>query len=136
MTNSITYLENSPGGALPQGPTQIQPKKEKDKFMELLLLQMRSQDPLSPMDTAQFFNQLAQLTMLEQLWEMNDRLEESTTSQQLAQGSQLIGRHIQANTPDDGVISGLVEQVRMISGEVLLQVGDKDVRLDEIVSVQ
>jgi len=134
--NSITYLENSPGGTLPQGPTQTQPKKEKDKFMELLLLQMRSQDPLSPMDTAQFFNQLAQLTMLEQLWEMNDRLAESTASQQLAQGSQLIGRHIQANTPDDGVISGLVEQVRMISGEVLLQVGDKEVRLDEIVSVE
>jgi flagellar basal-body rod modification protein FlgD len=107
----------------------------KDSFMQLLMLQMQSQDPLSPMDSSQFFNQLAQLTMLEQLWKMNDLLSSTTSSQQLAQGAQLIGRHVEANSREYGAVSGLVDQVHMISGEVRLLVGEKEVRLDEITSV-
>lgn len=109
---------------------------ERDNFMELLLLQLRSQDPLSPMDSAAMFNQMAQLSMLEQLWDIRDMLSESTTSQQLTQGATLIGRQVEANSLEAGHISGLVESVRMQSGSVWLQIGEDEVRVDEVISVQ
>lgn len=109
---------------------------ERDSFMELLLLQLRSQDPLSPMDSAAMFNQMAQLSMLEQLWDIRDLLSESTASQQLSQGASLIGRQVEANSLENGRISGLVESVRMQSGSVWLQIGESEVRIDEVLTVQ
>lgn len=108
----------------------------RDNFMELLLLQLRSQDPMSPMDSSAMFNQMAQLSMLEQLWDIRDMLSESTTSQQLSQGATLIGREVEANSLSAGRVSGLVESVRMQSGSVWLQIGNAEVRIDEVLSVQ
>lgn len=112
------------------------PGLKRDNFMELLLMQLRSQDPMNPMDSSEMFNQMAQLSMLEQLWDMRDLLASSNASQQLAQGSMLIGRYVEANTEENGQISGLVEQARMVSGDVWLQIGDEEVRLDQVVTVQ
>jgi flagellar basal-body rod modification protein FlgD len=109
---------------------------ERDNFMELLLLQLRSQDPMSPMDSAAMFNQMAQLSMLEQLWDIRDMLSDSTVSQQLAQGATLIGRQVEANSLAAGRISGLVEGVRMQSGSIWLQIGDAEVQMNEVLSVQ
>jgi flagellar basal-body rod modification protein FlgD len=109
---------------------------ERDSFMELLLLQLRSQDPMNPMDSSAMFNQMAQLSMLEQLWDIRDMLSENTVSQQLAQGATLLGRQVEANSAEVGQVSGLVEGVRMMSGAIWLQIGDSEVRLDEVMSVQ
>ena len=108
----------------------------RDSFMQLLLLQMRSQDPMNPMDSSQMFQQMAQLTTLEQLWDMRELMKQSAASQQLSDGANLIGRHVEASSPGAGTVSGLVEQVRMVSGSVYLQIGEQEVRLDEVVSVQ
>lgn len=109
---------------------------ERDSFMELLLLQLRSQDPMNPMDSAAMFNQMAQLSTLEQLWDIRDLLSQNTASQQLAQGASLLGRQVEANSIAAGQVSGLVEGVRLMSGSVWLQIGDAEVRMDEVVSVQ
>jgi flagellar basal-body rod modification protein FlgD len=47
----------------------------KDEFLQLLVAQLRHQDPLSPMDGAEFAAQLAQFSSVEQLINLNDRLE-------------------------------------------------------------
>lgn len=115
---------------------QVDRGLDKEAFMELLLLQMRSQDPLNPMDSAQMFNQMAQLSTLEQLWDIRELLSESNASQQLAEGSMLIGRHVEALSAGGGQLSGMVEEVKMIAGEVWLQIGNDQVQMHEVVSVQ
>jgi flagellar basal-body rod modification protein FlgD len=109
---------------------------ERDAFMELLMMQVKSQDPLNPMDSAQFFNQLAQLSTLEQLWSISETLENGNSTQQLANGALLIGRYVEANSANEGRISGLVDQVRMVSGRVWLKIGEKEVHLEDVLSVQ
>jgi flagellar basal-body rod modification protein FlgD len=39
----------------------------KDVFLQLMVAQLKNQDPLSPADSAQFMGQLAQFSQLEQL---------------------------------------------------------------------
>lgn len=45
-------------------------------FLQLLIAQIRNQDPLSPQDPTQFVAQLAQFSALEQLIGMRQSLEE------------------------------------------------------------
>lgn len=82
------------------------------------------------------FNQMAQLSVLEQLWDIRDMMSENMTAGQLSQGAALIGRQVEAKSVENGTITGLVDGVRMQSGTVWLQIGDDEVRMDQVVSVQ
>ena len=53
----------------------------KDDFLNLLVTQLKNQDPLNPMDSAGFTAQLAQFSSLEQLTNVNSNLEKMITSQ-------------------------------------------------------
>ncbi len=47
----------------------------RDTFLQLLVTQIRNQDPLSPQDPTEFVTQLAQFSSLEQLLEMRQSLQ-------------------------------------------------------------
>ncbi|KJR40584.1 Flagellar hook capping protein [Candidatus Magnetoovum chiemensis] len=47
----------------------------KEEFLELFTSQLKYQDPLNPMDSTQFTEQLATFSMLEQLFNINDNFE-------------------------------------------------------------
>src|SRR5262245_45187812 len=79
-----------------KGTTKESPK---ETFMKLLVAQLEHQNPLSPMDNAQFTQQLAQFTSLEQLQSMNANLSALMQAQTTTNGLQaatLIGNQIQA----------------------------------------
>jgi len=64
------------------GPVLGQPERDysqigKLDFMTLLVAQIQNQDPTSPMDNAQFTEQITSFTMLDEMTAMNDKLEES-----------------------------------------------------------
>lgn len=49
----------------------------KEEFLRLLVAQLQNQDPLSPMESQQFASELAQFSSLEQLVNIDGKLEES-----------------------------------------------------------
>lgn len=53
----------------------------KDEFLRLLITQLKNQDPLNPMDAAEFTAQLAQFSSLEQLYNLNDQFDAFNSSQ-------------------------------------------------------
>jgi flagellar basal-body rod modification protein FlgD len=53
---------------------------DKDAFLKIFLAQMQNQDPLNPMDGADFTSQLAQFSSLEQLYNVNTNLQSMQTS--------------------------------------------------------
>ena len=54
----------------------------RDTFLTLLVAQLKNQDPLAPMEGAEFVAQLAQFNSLEQLININDRLDQMISGQQ------------------------------------------------------
>jgi flagellar basal-body rod modification protein FlgD len=52
-----------------------------DQFLTLLVAQLQNQDPLNPADATEFTTQLAQYSQLEQLFNLNDSMDQLTTAQ-------------------------------------------------------
>jgi len=71
----------------------------KDEFFQMLIAQLKHQDPLNPMDGTDFTAQLAQFSSLEQLSNMNASLETVAAHQVFAnqiEAVSLIGKEIAA----------------------------------------
>jgi len=71
----------------------------KDDFLNLLVTQLRNQDPMNPMESAEFSAQLAQFSSLEQLTNINDGMELLIGQQSTANSTQavsFIGKHVKA----------------------------------------
>ena len=69
-----------------------------DNFLLLLTTQLKNQDPVSPMDTAEFTNQLVSFTQVEQQIGTNGRLDqmiEALSGGQFGEALHLIGREIE-----------------------------------------
>lgn len=96
----------------------------KEDFLLLLTTQLRYQNPLSPEDPKDFVAQLSQFSSLEQLINLNSKLEDySTVSQsmqntmQLSQGLDLMGKTVKAQGNSFVVSSGEANDVVFILGD-------------------
>jgi flagellar basal-body rod modification protein FlgD len=70
-------------------------QEAQDRFMTLLVTQMKNQDPLNPMDNAQVTSQLAQLSTVTGIDKLNNTMEAligNVQSSQSMQASGMIGR--------------------------------------------
>jgi flagellar basal-body rod modification protein FlgD len=63
---------------------------DKTEFLELLVAQLKHQDPMNPVNNEQFITQLATFSSLEQLISINEAV------------SKLAGDPVQTETPDSG----------------------------------
>jgi flagellar basal-body rod modification protein FlgD len=61
------------------------------QFLQLLTTQLKNQNPLDPLDTNQFTQQLVQFAQVEQQLKSNDQLSTLVSLQQTAQQSQALG---------------------------------------------
>jgi flagellar basal-body rod modification protein FlgD len=79
-------------------------------FLKLLTTQMQNQDPLSPMDTTQYTQQLVQYSQVEQSMSQTSTLKDILSTlgtQNLTQASSLIGHAVEA----DSNVAGLTASV-------------------------
>ena len=80
------------------------------EFLSLLVAQLQNQDPLNPMDSANFSAQLAQFSSLEQLTQINGKLDslgqKDPTTTPTFDPVGLIGRTISANGSSVNVAKG------------------------------
>ncbi|WP_426258035.1 flagellar hook assembly protein FlgD [Sphingomonas sp. DC1600-2] len=84
-------------------------KADFNMFLKLLTTQMQNQDPLSPMDTSQYTQQLVQYSQVEQSVQQNTTLNSilsNLSNQGLTQASGMIGRSVTLNSDVAGLAAG------------------------------
>ncbi|MGU3496916.1 flagellar hook assembly protein FlgD [Xanthobacteraceae bacterium A53D] len=86
-----------------------------NQFLQLLVAQLKNQDPTSPMDSTAYLSQLASFSQVEQQTNTNNKLDTLLTSSALQMADSAIGRTV---TSADGKISGKVTSVSIVSGGV------------------
>ena len=80
-----------------------------EDFMNLMLTQLRNQDPFKPMESGEFLGQLAQFGTVQGLAGLQtsfDSLASSLVSNQALQASSLVGRSALASTSTLGIAAG------------------------------
>ena len=105
----------------------------KDAFLQLLVTQLKNQNPLEPQDNGAFVAQLAQFSSLEGINTLNDSvnaISSNFSSSQALQASSLVGRSIITQTNKALVdtsksMTGSVA-VTAATGNVSIKISDKD----------
>lgn len=87
----------SVAAAAPALPSRSVMKEQEDRFLRLLVTQLKNQDPLNPLDNAQITSQMAQISTVQGLERLNATLNallgQANAAQQLAAAS-LVGRGV------------------------------------------
>jgi flagellar basal-body rod modification protein FlgD len=100
-----------------------------EEFFALLIAELQSQDPLSPMDNQQFLNQMASIRQMEQSSLLNDTLEALASEQRFGATAGLIGHYVSGTLTNDAgqsfEMQGLVIGVRFEpGGRAILELHD------------
>ncbi len=120
------------------------PELGRDAFLQLLVTQLKNQDPLEPIQNEEFLAQLATFSSLEQLEELNDNVvvmtalnQSNALLSQLTNSSALIGKTVSWFDPLTGEVgSGTVDSVKIVEGLAVLQIDGRDVPLAAVNEVR
>lgn len=111
---SVPATEAVTGGMLVPGMTTTQTASEdKQMFLELMVAQLRYQDPMNPADSGEFLAQSAQFTALEKMQDVADRVGQLLGAQMAFGASGLVGRNVSWVSTEDSetTLSGTVDGV-------------------------
>ena len=96
INNNVAIYDNL--GLSRSNEPKVEPTKQ-DQFMQLLIAQLKNQDPLSPQDNGEFLSQLAQFETAAgaaELQESFDKFSANMQSSSALQASSLVGRSVLA----------------------------------------
>ena len=112
---------------------QITAESTRDQFLQLLVTQLRNQDPLDPVKQENMLQQLAQFSTLEQMEQMNANFDDLLKLQELTQGANLLGRNV-VFQPVEGDLAGqgTVEEVRNENNRLVLTIDGESVAIDRV----
>lgn len=136
----------------------------KDAFLQLLVSQLRNQDPLNPVNDKEFLAQMAQFSSLEQMQNLNENFETGIAGlaetidgglydnfmalssinnnlimQQNFQAMNLVGKGIIAVIKAHGeeeTLEGVVQRVSFKDGRVHMEVDGRTFYMDEVMQFE
>ena len=105
---------------------------DKDQFLQLLVAQMKYQDPLEPTSNTEYISQYATFSELEQMQNMSASLE-------MARASQLVGQTVLLDVTDSSgrttTVQGNVDYVVYENGKTYLSVNGELYSMDDLNTV-
>ena len=113
-------------GTVPSASTSNASLGDKDTFLQLLVAQMRYQDPMNPTDSSQFLSQSAQFTALEKMQDVADKTAQLFQAQVSFGASGLIGKTVTWNDANGVKQTAAVHGVTFGTDGPVLDVGAKD----------
>lgn len=124
----------------------------RDQFLQLLVTQLRHQDPLEPTKQEDFLAQLAQFSTLEGIEKLNDNVEGFLSSQteslenqnsllvelqqfqNMTSAAALIDKDVEFAS-SSGTVTGRVDAVVVEQNELFVRVGDELVPVEQIQQI-
>ena len=112
MTISASEAVAGSTTAFPTGAPTTAASEDKQMFMELMVAQLRYQDPLNPSDSGEFLAQSAQFSALEKMQDVADRVGELLGAQMAFGAGAMVGQQVSwidtdGVTTHNGTIGGV-----------------------------
>ncbi|GAB2518181.1 flagellar hook assembly protein FlgD [Paramicrobacterium agarici] len=108
---------------------------DSEVFMQLLVTQLKNQDPSSPMNTNEMISQTTQLAMMEQLTAMATTSNENFALSMRQTAAALVGQQASYLDADGNEVSGLVSSVSFAESVPQVTIGDTTVPLDAVSGI-
>lgn len=134
---TVEAIQPSAGASLFAAAPTVKPTQSMDSamFMKMLVIQMKNQDPSSPMDTNAMIGQTTQLAMMEKLTELSTNSGADLSIQMRTAAAALIGKQASYNGPDGTPVKGEVTSVSFSGTTPTVSIGGKNIDLATVSAV-
>lgn len=105
---------------------------DRDAFMQLLLAQLQHQDPMNPMEDAEFISQQAQFTQIDKT---NEMIEAINGSNMITQATSLVGKDVEFVLEDGSTTMGTVDSVKFGANDIGIVVGEQTYAMGQVVQI-
>lgn len=130
-TNTSAGSNRGTGAPSTAGSTEL----GREAFLQLLVAQLKYQDPSKPMDASEMIGQTAQLTMVDKLEGISKALASQAVTQQLTLAGSVIGKAVTFTPKGGDPITATVNSVKFVGGELVLSTPDWDVPMSSVESI-
>ncbi len=117
-SNSLSQVNKSSNSSL-----------DKEAFLQLLVAQMKYQDPLEPTSNTEYISQLATFSSLEEMQNLN-------TTMEAQQATNLVGKtvimKVVSNTGASNIVQGKVDYIVKERGKLYVSIEDQLYSLDDL----
>jgi flagellar basal-body rod modification protein FlgD len=99
-----------------------------DSFLQLLVTQLKYQNPSEPMDPSQLMNSTAQLTMVDKINELVALSKGENKVAMASLGGTLVGKKVTyLDATSGGNVTGLVQSARIDGETLMLRINNKEI---------
>lgn len=132
MVENGQIVESTSQSSLKKASDASKNGMDKDAFLQLLVAQMKYQDPLEPTSNTEFISQYAQFSQVEQMQNM-------AATTELARATSLVGQEVYIKTTDSAgaerYVTGKVDYVQFEGNKAYLVIDEKLYSLDDLATV-
>ncbi|MBT1002804.1 flagellar hook capping protein [Paenarthrobacter sp. DKR-5] len=135
---TITPVESTtPAAGLTSTAPTTAPKQVMDgnMFMNLLVTQLKNQDPSSPMDTNAMIGQTTQLAEMQKLTDLSATSTQDFSLQMRSAAAALIGKTVSYTGPDGAAATGTATSVSYAGSTPQVTVNGTSIALDALTGV-
>jgi flagellar basal-body rod modification protein FlgD len=127
----------TPAAALNSSAPTRAPKQvmDGDMFMQLLIIQLKNQDPSSPMDTNAMIGQTTQLAEMQKLTDLAANSSQDFSLQMRTAAASLIGKSVTYTAADGSETSGIAGSVTYSGPVPMVTVNGTSIALDALTGV-
>ena len=104
-------------------------------FLQLLVAQLKYQDPMNPTDPTQFMSQTAQMSEAANMASLIQSQQALLSDMGTLASTSMIGKQVTAKLADGSTVSGVVTSVGIEASGPVLNVGNSSVPLGSVTSV-
>ncbi len=105
-------------------------------FLNLLITQLKNQDPTNPVNDKEFIGQMAQFTSLKQMNNMSTSLNQFVREFSFTKAVALVNKEIDWTDDTGHAQTGIVDSIKVRAGDTFLNVGGTEVRLEQVSEVR
>ncbi len=116
-------------------PSKAKGELDNQAFMNLLVTQLKYQDPSSPMDTTQMMAQTTQLTTVEKLTTLSDTMVDAFALQMRSSAAQFVGLDVSYLNAEGVSVVGRATSATFAGGVPKLTVDGVEVSLEAVTGV-
>jgi flagellar basal-body rod modification protein FlgD len=119
----------------------------KNDFLDMLVTQLKNQDPTTPVDDSTMLANMAQFSSLEQMTNLNStmttdmgnlntNLVSLMSMDNTSQAASLIGKTVIVDDGNGGTVTGAVTAIKFVNGQPTMEVNGNDYQLSAVQQIQ